>query len=80
MSIVTHVLCLNSNGTPEFQTFALKVNREDWENGQHYRAAKDLAEKNGYDPIQAFDASDIAGQQYTNGYQYNTTKQTWINV
>lgn len=58
------VLCINSNGVPEFHTCTPEVTREQMENGNHYDLAKENAESNGYEqPMIAFDATDVAGRQ-----------------
>lgn len=58
------VLCINSNGAPEFHTCTPEVTPEQYQNGDHYDLAKENAAHNGYDePMIAFDEKDAAARQ-----------------
>lgn len=58
------VLCINSEGAPEFHTCTPAVTQEQMEQGRHYELAKENAADNGYEePMMAFDENDPAAKQ-----------------
>lgn len=58
------VLCINSEGAPEFHTCTPAVTQEQLEQGLHYELAKENAADNGYEePMMAFDENDPAARQ-----------------
>lgn len=63
MNVKVVVLCLNSEGMPEFYTCTPECTPDDVEQGKHYVLAKESAEDQGYDPVIAFDATDPAAKQ-----------------
>lgn len=58
------VLCINSEGAPEFHTCTPAVTQEQMAQGEHYALAKENAADNGYEePMIAFDENDTAAKQ-----------------
>jgi hypothetical protein len=55
------VFCNNSQGEPDIFFCQLKATEEEFENGEHYDAAEELAVKGGYEPHLACDENDPAG-------------------
>jgi hypothetical protein len=52
------VACTNANGDADLFFFVMKIAEEHYNNGDHYDAAKDHAEANGYEaPMVVFDDS-----------------------
>jgi len=59
------VLCLNSEGSPEFHVSTLAITHRQLVNGDHYDLAKADAAKYGYEPpMIAFDENDEAASQW----------------
>ena len=59
----TYVLAINAAGAPELLYFGLEVTQSAYDDGAHYDAAKDLAERAGYTPRGAFDQNDPAARR-----------------
>jgi len=55
------VFSINSNGEPDIFFCKVKCSQEQYDNGEHYEKAKELAEENSYDPVLACDENDPAG-------------------
>ena len=59
------VLCLNSEGSPEFHICTLEITPQQLTNGDHYDLAKADAADHGYtQPMIAFDENDEASAQW----------------
>lgn len=59
------VLCLNSEGSPEFHICTLEITHQQLANGDHYDLAKADAADQGYtQPMIAFDENDEAAAQW----------------
>jgi hypothetical protein len=56
------VFGLNSNGEPDIFFCKIKCTEEQYNKGEHYDKAKEVAEENCYDPILACDENDPAGK------------------
>lgn len=69
------VFSLNSNGEPDIFFCKIKCSQEDYDNGIHYKRAKELAEENGYDAVLACDENDPAGQ-VTKLYDWKTINKS----
>jgi hypothetical protein len=52
------VACSNSDGAPDMLQCIVLCDLEEIENGKHYDAAMDVAEREGYDPVLAIDEND----------------------
>lgn len=59
----TYVLATNAAGEPELLHFGLEATQSAYDDGAHYDAAKDLAEREGYTPLGVFDQNDPAGKR-----------------
>ncbi|MFA7219056.1 MAG: hypothetical protein WC119_00830 [Synergistaceae bacterium] len=58
MKVKCTVACVNANGEPDFHFVTVKCTQEQYDNGDHYDAAKQDAEKEGYEPFLAYDEND----------------------
>lgn len=50
----------NASGEPEIALYPIECSKEQYENGEHYELAKDMAESDGLDPSIAFAENDPA--------------------
>lgn len=57
------VVCEAADGVPELVGYDVSVNQHQYDEGQHYDLAKELANEDGYRVIFAFDMNDTAGRQ-----------------
>lgn len=59
------VLCINSEGSPEFHACTPAVTHQEMIDGLHYERAKEDAKENGFEgPMIAFDGTDSAARQF----------------
>jgi hypothetical protein len=58
MKVTCVVACANSNGEPDFYPCIVDCSQEQYDNGEHYDAAKDAAADAGYEPYLAYDHND----------------------
>jgi len=64
------VLCINSEGAPEFHSCSPECTQKQVDEGQHYDLAKENASFNGFvEPMIAFDATDPAAKDLSASYQ-----------
>jgi hypothetical protein len=56
------VACVNSNGEPDLYFIVIECKENQYENGEHYRAAKAQCEEDGYEAYLAYDEKDSAGK------------------
>jgi hypothetical protein len=56
------VSALNSNGDSDFHFCKVKCTPDQYEEGEHYRAAGAHAREEGFEPLLAYDECDSAGQ------------------
>lgn len=56
------VAAVNANGEPDFFFCKIECTANEYDLGEHYRAAERLAEQNGYEPKLSFDERDAAGK------------------
>ena len=55
------VSCINSNGEPDLYFIVIECSEDQYDNGDHYDAAKGQCEEDGYEPYLAYDENDAAG-------------------
>jgi hypothetical protein len=55
------VSCLNSNGEPDLYFIVIECTDEQYNDGDHYDAAKAQCEEDGYESYLAYDENDSAG-------------------
>jgi hypothetical protein len=56
------IVCHNANGQPDLVRCRVRATREQYQDGQHYEAAKNWAKENGYEgPFIVFDENDPWG-------------------
>lgn len=60
MKIQVGVMSEDANGAPDVTFHTIECSQEQYDNGDHYDMAKDLAEEDGYEPKIAFDERDPA--------------------
>lgn len=56
------VAATNANGEPDFYFVMVESTQEQYDNGDHYEAAKEKAKKEGYEPRLVFDQNDEGGK------------------
>jgi len=56
------VAASNAGGEPDLFFVKVKCSLAQYENGDHYKAASEAAEENGYEPSLAFDENDPGGR------------------
>ena len=61
--LVTFVVAGNSQGESELLAYDIDATQDQLDNGHHYDIAMSKARSDGYVPITAFDANDMAGMQ-----------------
>lgn len=62
MTIKCIVAAVNASGEPDFFFCKVECSKEQYDNGEHYEAAEELAEEEGYEPKLAYDERDPAGR------------------
>lgn len=66
------VAAVNAGGEPDFFFCKVKCNESEIDDGEHYEAAKAVAEKEGYEPRLAFDERDSGGQAILNVFEWDS--------
>lgn len=64
MKIQVGVMSEDANGAPDVTFHTIECSQEQYDNGDHYDMAKDLAEEDGYEPKIAFDENDPAWRAF----------------
>lgn len=72
MEIKCIVAGLAADGTPDFFFVKVKCTTTQYDNGEHYEAAKKAAEAEGYEPRLAYDENDYGGQAIVEHFEWNT--------
>jgi hypothetical protein len=66
------VAAVNAAGEPDFYFCKVKCNEAELDDGEHYEAAKAVAEKEGYEPRLAFDEMDSGGRAILDVFEWGT--------
>jgi hypothetical protein len=77
-SIKVVVSALNSNGCPDFYCCKILCSNEQLENGEHYRAAHEVALENGYGPYLCYDEFESAGKILMNNFDWTSVTEREI--
>lgn len=62
----------NANGEPDLFFVIVRCTEDQYDNGDHYAAANDFAETQGYDPALAYDEDDSAGRAMLGLFDWQT--------
>lgn len=66
------VAARNAGGEPDLFFVKIKATREEIENGDHYDAAMNAAEEDGYEPTLAYDEKDYGGKMMLKLFDWKT--------
>ncbi|MDO3380396.1 hypothetical protein [Geoalkalibacter halelectricus] len=62
----------NANGEPDLFFVVVRCTEDQYHNGDHYAAANDFAEAQGYEPALAYDENDSAGRAMLGFFDWQT--------
>jgi len=67
------VAAINSNGDPDFYFVKVKATEEQINNGDHYDAARESAEDEGYEALLTYDQNDYGWKAFSrNAFDWKT--------
>jgi hypothetical protein len=72
MIIKCIVAAQNSNGESDFYFVKVDCTQEQYDNGEHYSAACDKAEEEGYDAFLAYDENDVGGKAILDKFAWDS--------
>lgn len=66
------VAAINGDGEPDLYFVKVECSQDQYDTGIHYEAAEEAADKDGYDPMLAYDEYDPAGTAMMHMFEWDT--------